>query len=65
MAMAEYKSTLTRMWQYLNRTVKEFLNDAGKDVSKKEYANNAAALAAGLQPGELYSTPAGDVKVVK
>lgn len=63
--MAEYKSNLTRMWQYLNRSVKEFLADTGKEISKREFADDAAALAAGLKIGELYSTPAGDVKVIK
>jgi hypothetical protein len=32
---------------------------------RREYANNAAAIAGGLKVGELYSTPAGEVRIVK
>ena len=61
----EYRTKLTQMYQYMNRSVKKFLFDAGVGISAKEFANNTAALAGGLKPGDLYSTPAGDVKVVK
>ena len=63
--MPEYKSKLTQMYQYLNRSVKKFLLDSGSLISSKEYANDAAALAAGLKVGDLYSTPAGVVHVIK
>lgn len=33
--------------------------------AQREYADNATAIEAGLKAGELYSTPAGDVKIVK
>lgn len=61
----EYRTKLTQMYQYMNRSVKKFLFDAGTSISAKEFADDTAALAAGLKPGDLYSTPAGDVKVVK
>jgi hypothetical protein len=32
---------------------------------RREYSDNATALACGLKPGELYSTPDGTVKIVK
>jgi hypothetical protein len=32
---------------------------------RREYADNAAACAAGLKVGELYSTPSGEVRIVK
>lgn len=32
---------------------------------RREFSDNAAALAGGLKPGELYSTPDGTVKIVK
>jgi hypothetical protein len=32
---------------------------------RREYPDNATALACGLKPGELYSTPDGTVKIVK
>lgn len=32
---------------------------------RREYPDNATAIAAGLKIGEVYSTPAGDVKIVK
>ncbi len=40
------------------------LNRILMDV-QREYPDNATAMAAGLKEGELYSTPAGDVKIVK
>jgi len=33
--------------------------------ARREFSDNAAAIAAGLKPGELYSTPDGTVKIVK
>ena len=32
---------------------------------RRVYPDNATAIAAGLKPGELYSTPDGTVKIVK
>jgi hypothetical protein len=32
---------------------------------RREYANNGAAIAGGLKQGELYSTPTGEVRIVK
>lgn len=61
----EYRSKLSQMYQYLNRSVKKFLFDSGTFISSREYADNAAAIAGGLKPGDLYSTPAGEVRVVK
>jgi len=61
----EYKSRLTQMWQYANRSVSKFLFDAGTQTSKKVYADNAAALAAGLKPGEWYVTESGTDYIVK
>lgn len=65
--MPEYTSKLIQMYQYQNRSVEKFLRDFGATTSQKVYANNAAALAAGLKPGEFYVTlTAGDliVKIV-
>lgn len=68
--MPEYKSKLTQMYQYLNRSVNKFFFDWGyKIATQRVYANNAAAVAAGLKKGDWYvdttSTP-GDaiVKIV-
>jgi len=63
--MPEYKSKLTQMGQYINRSVKKFFFDAGVETSKKEFANNAAALAAGLKPGDWYVTASGSDYIVK
>jgi hypothetical protein len=63
--MPEYKSKLTQMYQYLNRSVKKFLFDAGTRISTRQFANNAAAIAGGLQPGDWYVTPSGGDLVVK
>lgn len=61
----EYRSKLSQVYQYLNRSVKKFWFDQGTFISMREYANDAAAIADGLKPGDLYSTPAGEVRVVK
>ena len=63
--MHEYKSRLTQMWQYANRSVRKFLFDAGRQTSKKVYANNAAAIDAGLKPGDWYVTESGTDYIVK
>jgi hypothetical protein len=63
--MPEYRSKLTQMYQYLNRSVKKFLLDSGSLISSREYADDAAALAAGLKVGDLYSRPTGAVHVIK
>jgi hypothetical protein len=33
--------------------------------ARREFSDNASAIAAGLKVGELYSTPDGTVKIVK
>jgi hypothetical protein len=63
--MPEYKSKLTQMYQYQNKSVAKFLSDIGRMISKREFANDTAAIAAGLKSGDLYSTPTGEVKVIK
>jgi hypothetical protein len=63
--MPEFRSKLTQMYQYLNRSVNKFLLDSGSRISAREYANDAAALAAGLKVGDLYSLPTGEVRVIK
>lgn len=63
--MPEYRAKLTQMWQYANRTVKNFLFDAGTETSKKVYADNAAAIAGGLKPGDWYVTESGTDYIVK
>lgn len=32
---------------------------------RREFSDNAAAIAGGLKAGELYSTPSGEVRIVK
>jgi hypothetical protein len=63
--MPEYRSRLTQISQYLNRSVAKFMLDFGIKVSAREYANDTAALAAGLKKGDLYSLPTGEVRVIK
>lgn len=63
--MPEYRSKLTQMYQYLNRSVKKFLLDSGSLIHSREYANDAAAKAAGLKVGDLYSKSTGVVHVIK
>lgn len=63
--MPEFRSKLTQMYQYLNRSVHKFLFDTGSRISAREYADDAAALAAGLKVGDLYSLPTGEVRVIK
>lgn len=63
--LPEYRTKLTQMYQYLNRSVKKFLFDAGTATKQKVYANNAAAVAAGLKPGDLYVTNTGGDLIVK
>ena len=66
--MPEYTSKLGQMYQYQNRSVDKFLRDFGSKIYTLQFANNAAALAAGLRPGEFYTTVSGTdliVKVVK
>lgn len=38
--------------------------DKINEISDNVYLNNAAALAAGLTPGTLYSTATGEVRIV-
>jgi len=64
--MPEYKSKLTQMYQYLNRSVNKFFFDWGTKIStQRVFANNAAALAGGLKPGDWYVSVSGTDKVVK
>jgi hypothetical protein len=53
------------MYQYQNRSVHKFLRDFGAMTATKVYANNAAAVAAGLLPGEFYVTLTGTDLIVK
>jgi hypothetical protein len=64
--MPEYKSKLTQMYQYLNRSVNKFFFDWGyKLATQRVYANNAAAIAAGLKPGDWYVSISGTDLIVK
>jgi hypothetical protein len=66
--MPEYTSKLVQMYQYQNRSVDKFLRDFGASIVGLQFPNNAAAIAAGLKPGEFYTTVSGTdliVKVVK
>ena len=63
--MPEYTSPLTKMWQYQNRSTDKFLIDAGIKFAARQYANNAAALAAGLKHGDFYVTVSGSDLIVK
>lgn len=63
--MPEYTSKLVQMYQYQNRSVDKFLLDAGVRISQRQFANNAAALAGGLRPGDFYVTLTGGDLIVK
>lgn len=63
--MPEYSSKLTQMYQYQNRSVQKFLRDFGASTATKVYANNAAAVAAGLKAGEFYVSVSGTDLIVK
>jgi hypothetical protein len=64
--MPEYASKLTQMYQYLNRSVKKFFFDWGyRLATQRVYANNAAAIAAGLKRGDWYVSVSGTDLVVK
>ena len=64
--MPEYKSKLTQMYQYLNRSVNKFFFDWGyKLATQRVYANNAAAITAGLKRGDWYVSVSGTDLVVK
>ena len=64
--MPEYKSKLTQMYQYLNRSVNKFFFDWGYKLAvTRVYANNAAAVAAGLKKGDWYVTNSGGDLIVK
>ena len=63
--MPEYRSKLTQMYQYLNRSVKKFLLDVGRIISSRQYTSDMQALEGGLKKGDLYSDEKGFVKVVK
>lgn len=63
--MPEYSSKLTQMYQYQNRSVQKFLRDFGAATATKVYANNAAAVAAGLKAGEFYVSVSGTDLIVK
>ena len=51
--------------EFTNLSVSKILASkaVGKDILVKDYANNAAAIAAGLVKGDLYHST-GDLKVV-
>ena len=63
--MPEYKSKLTRISQYLNRSVAKFLLDAGTRIKDREVAIDADAKAAVYKNGDFYSRPGGAVHVIK
>jgi hypothetical protein len=54
------------MYQYLNRSVNKFFFDWGYKLAvQRVYANNAAAVAAGLKKGDWYVTNSGGDLFVK
>ena len=54
------------MYQYLNRSVNKFFFDWGyKLATQRVYANNAAAITAGLKKGDWYVSVSGTDLVVK
>ena len=63
--MPEFRSKLTQISQYLNRSVAKFLFDAGTRISDREFANDAEAKAAGYKVGDFYSKSSGVVHVIK
>lgn len=63
--MPEYTSKFTQMYQYQNKSVDKFTRDFGAKVSQRQFANNAAAVAAGLKPGDWYCTASGGDLIVK
>jgi len=64
--MPEYKSKLTQMYQYLNRSVNKFFFDWGyKLATTRVYPDNAAAINAGLKKGDWYVSVSGTDYIVK
>lgn len=64
--MPEYASKLTQMYQYLNRSVNKFFFDWGYRLAvQRVFANNAAAIAAGLKRGDWYVSVSGTDLIVK
>ncbi len=63
--MPEFRSKLTQISQYLNRSVAKFLFDAGTRISDREFANDAEAKAAGYKVGDFYSKSNGVVHIIK
>ena len=64
--MTEYASKLTQMYQYLNRSVNKFFFDWGYRLAvQRVFANNAAAIAAGLKRGDWYVSVSGTDLIVK
>jgi hypothetical protein len=64
--MPEYASKLTQMYQYLNRSVNKFFFDWGYKLAvQRVFANNAAAIAAGLKRGDWYVSVSGTDLIVK
>tara|TARA_B110000208_G_scaffold162691_1_gene199188 strand:+ start:96 stop:290 length:195 start_codon:yes stop_codon:yes gene_type:complete len=54
-----------KTYEFLNSSVSKIISSksVGKDILVRDYANNAAAIAAGLVKGDLYHST-GDLKVV-
>jgi hypothetical protein len=62
--MAIYqKSPGKKTTEFTNRNVSELVASKGSGLDLKEFPTNAAALAAGLTAGDLYTTT-GFVKIV-
>ena len=54
-----------KTYEFSNSSVSKIISSksVGKDILVRDYANNAAAIAAGLFKGDLYHST-GDLKVV-
>ena len=54
-----------KTYEFSNSSVSKIISSksVGKDILVRDYANNAAAVAAGLVQGDLYHST-GDLKVV-
>jgi hypothetical protein len=64
--MPEYKSKLTQMYQYLNRSVNKFFFDWGYKLAQtRVYSSNANAILGGLKRGDWYVTDTGTELIVK
>ena len=56
---------VNKTYEFSNSSVSKIISSksVGKDILVRDYANNAAAIAAGLVKGDLYHST-GDLKVV-